>query len=500
MSIINSEDQSRGPCTWQDEKSVQRNSTTMPSSPPPPKYIQVDGVMRLNPDYQRWKETDGADSTTYPPSTVSSVALPVVSTMADYSSIHDAILVTDATVVDATAPALADSTIATMEIFQEPEISLAAGFAPTAGEGNTMFDQLTALLAPYEVPIGLINKLMLLEEFEVLEFIIDDSESMTLLSDSVDPHSRDRQRLQTRWQEAQNRLLILMEILSHLPIQTIDVLFLNRSDRITITRNGRDPTSLFHHIRDRIHAVFAVPPSGSTPVRERLDESFQRGRGRAVARYLFCDGAPNGGPPGRRAVVRLLQHRAEPVRNPVTLMSCTDDDAQVEWMKDAEEVVPYCSEYDDYEDERREVLRDQGEALPFTQGFYNIAQLVGAMCPDDLDAMDESVPFTKMTLDNLLGIVHNAATYQHYFSCFLDAQRKRAIQTVVGRRKESDVLKQSFPWRDHYTAFLSTARAQDIPAVQQFQRQLEEMDAAWEKSGAAASLRAASASVDAVEI
>ena len=39
-----------------------------------------------------------------------------------------------------------------------------------------------------------------------------------------------------------------------------------------------------------------------------------------------------------------------------------------------EEAAPYCSEADDYEDEAREVLRDQGAALPFSKGFHLICQ------------------------------------------------------------------------------------------------------------------------------
>lgn len=61
------------------------------------------------------------------------------------------------------------------------------------------------------------------------------------------------------------------------------------------------------------------------------------------------------------------------------------EDEEVVWMKDTEEVAPYCSEYDDYDDEKEEVLKDQGLALPFTRGFYLVGQIVGAMNPDDLD-------------------------------------------------------------------------------------------------------------------
>ena len=80
----------------------------------------------------------------------------------------------------------------------------------------------------------------------------------------------------------------------------------------------------------------------------------------------------------------------------MTFISCTNEDDQVEWMKDAEEVAPYCSESDDFQDETDEVMRDQGAALPYSRGFHLVGQLVAAMNPEDLDAMDESVPFTKV--------------------------------------------------------------------------------------------------------
>lgn len=87
--------------------------------------------------------------------------------------------------------------------------------------------------------------------------------------------------------------------------------------------------------------------------------------------------------------------------------------------------APFCSEYDDYQSERNEVLRDQGNALPFPYGMYVIGELVGALCPDDLDAMDESIPFSKATFDNLLGVIHSEPEYRAYFDGFCVAQSQR---------------------------------------------------------------------------
>lgn len=73
------------------------------------------------------------------------------------------------------------------------------------------------------------------------------------------------------------------------------------------------------------------------------------------------------------------------------------------------------SELDDYCDEREEVMGDQGAAFPFTKGFWLVSQLVAAINPDDLDAIDENVPFTKMSLDNMLGRNHTPEEYHYYF-------------------------------------------------------------------------------------
>lgn len=143
-------------------------------------------------------------------------------------------------------------------------------------------------------------------------------------------------------------------------------------------------------------------------------------------------------------------------------------------MKDAEEVAPFVSESDDFDDEAREVYRDQGAALPYTRGFHIICQLVAAMNPDDLDAMDESVPFTKFTLDNLLGIQNNEETYRHYFDCFVEAQRQRVVDVdeKTGRPKQADVLKKDTRW--NYGEFLNApGAARRIPSVQQVLQQIK---------------------------
>lgn len=327
---------------------------------------------------------------------------------------------------------------------------------------DTMVDELGAILNKYEVPMGLMNKLMMISEFQVLEFMMDDSGSMTLTSDTIDPLTR---QPQTRWQEAKNRLVEMMEILAHVPFNQIVVVFLNRSDVISLQRGGRDPKSFFQDAKMQIEGVFARPPAGTTPFMEKLQKSLAGNPGMSIARWFFGDGTPNGGTMAQQQIIQMLVNRQDASSNPITFISCTNEDAQVEWMKDAEEVAPFCSEYDDFKDEAAEVLKDQGAALPFSKGFHLVGSLVAAMNPDDLDAMDESVPFTKPTLDNLLGIQHNEESYRHYFNCFEQAQNARPATS------RADQLKKNTRW--NYNDFLAAPTASHIGAVQNFKQELK---------------------------
>jgi len=425
-------------------------------SSPPKKYIKINGVMKMNPAYKQWKNSQGGGAGGAVPFAAATPtnpnALAVVSSMEDHMQLNENL---------GTDIPLAESTDATVEMIQEPEISMEAGMAP-----DEMVDKLGAILSKYEVPMGLMNKLMMLSEYASLEFIIDDSGSMQMSSDTVNPLTR---RNNTRWEEAHQRLKEMIEILAYVPFNQIGIEFLNRKDRITLKRNGMSPEAFLQGAVAQIDTQFARGPSGTTPALEKLQESFLRGQGVSISRYFFGDGLPNGGRRAIQEIVRIVKNRQEPQQNPLTFLSCTNEDEAVEWMKDCEEVAPYCSESDDFGDESREVLEDQGEALPYTRGFWLICQLVAAMNPDDLDAMDESVPFTKNTLDNLLGIKHNEESYKYYFDAFVRNQRNRRGHTAT------DQLKKRTQW--NYHEFLTTPVAKTIPSVIRFNQEMARLSA-----------------------
>ena len=384
--------------------------------------------------------------------------LPIVSSLDDHAEWNEIAVASGGTEFP-----LSEATDATVELLQDDELCAEIGI-PT----EDIVDRIGQVLARYETPLGLANKLLVLNEFAVLEFLVDDSGSMNTLSNSIHPGTG---RLNSRWGEAMLRIIELLELLAYFSFQKFELCFLNRNDRMVVQRQGRTPAAFLEDARAQLDLARLEPPMGSTPALEKMTESFGRSEpGLRIARYFFCDGIPDGGRQARDAIVSLLQNRRNPEENPITFLSCTSQDDQVEWMKDAEEVVPYCSEADDYQRELQEVRRDQGEALPYTKGFYLVCCLVAAMNPDDLDAMDESVPFTKTTLDNLLGLEYQEASYKLYFESFQTAQRVRRIEGPA------DALKKRMEW--NYYDFLAAPMAKDIPQVKQYRQQLASVMAA----------------------
>ena len=321
---------------------------------------------------------------------------------------------------------LAESTVASMDIMQDQEFVSNLQANGTEIDGGQFLDQLSEYFTQYEVPVGMINKLMALQLYR-LDFIIDDSGSMNGPSDvsmaEATPFlfpggavSYDKRQRMTRWQEAENRLHILVDILSFIPVPCLEIHFLNASNFISLPRVGKDPVIFQLEAHDIIHRTFSsIDVKYKTPTHRVLSTAIQQAalHPEPTIIYFFTDGLPSDA--STESVSQLLIHRPNPQHCAITLISCSDNDDEVDWMKEVEEIAPFCSEIDDYKTEREEVIYDQGPAFPYTKGFWLISQLVSAINPDDLDAMDENLPFTKNTLDNMLGRIHTFQEYQFYF-------------------------------------------------------------------------------------
>ena len=325
-------------------------------------------------------------------------------------------------------------------------------------------EELNQILAKYEVPGGMLGKLLGLQGFQLAEIIVDDSGSMQLDTDAKGPSG---EKL-TRWWEAKYRISQMIELMAYVISPPITVRFLNRHDILELQRqNGEVPSAYIARVETMLVQAFQKGPSGTTPAREAIQASLQRYKGQSVLRYFLGDGVPNGGQQSCREIENLLMHRSNPEMNPFTFMSCTGNDEDTEWMKECEEKAPFCSEFDDYGDESREILKDQGEAFPYSFGLHLVAQIVAAFNPHDLDAMDESVPFSRQTLDNLLGYQSSPQEYKYYYDSFIAAQHKlplNAYQRDFVRKLPS-----------LYEPFQSSVEANDIPDVVQYKQKLKSM-------------------------
>lgn len=95
----------------------------------PKKYIKINGVMKMNPEYKRWKEMQGGGA---PATTVanSAQALPIITNMEEHAAFN-----ADIVAAGGKETRLAESTNATIEMMQEPEISVQAGMVCVLSHG-----------------------------------------------------------------------------------------------------------------------------------------------------------------------------------------------------------------------------------------------------------------------------------------------------------------------------------------------------------------------------
>ena len=406
----------------------------------PKKYIFDNGVMKLNPEYTAYVAAQSGGPP--PPPSTGDQPLAIVSSMEDISNASQQQQQSTGTQLQ-----LADSTVASMDIIQDDDFTNQFQ-SPGGTDGSELLDGLTEYFVKYEVPVGLINKLMALQFYQ-LKFIIDDSGSMNAKTDSfMNAASEHVLRGQapsstiamTRWQEAETRMHNIIDILAYVPTKGIEIRFMNAPNVINLQRAGKTVDQFRSEGHGQLVQAFTtIAVRYKTPTLRVLTQSFQAAAMGTdpCMHYLLTDGVPSDAPVPQ--VAELITTRQNPEANPVTLISCTNEDEEVAWMKEVEEKAPFCAELDDYHDEKAEVLHDQGLGFPYTKGYWLISQLIAAINPHDLDAIDEGLPFTKDTLDNMLGRVHSPQEYQYYFernphaSIFLDVYARFLNEKTFAR-------------------------------------------------------------------
>jgi len=188
-------------------------------------------------------------------------------------------------------------------------------------------------------------------------FILDDSGSMNSRTENG-----------TRWKELHIMVQKLTEICNSINQYGVNISFLNKSETYNIT-NYND-----------IYTLLSFDPCGSTPTCERLQTILNIPSNLPKLIVLFTDGCPDGGNVGLTNFYNLLKTR-DAEKNRITIIACTDNDQDVEFLNRLDKEIQYIDVVDDYKSEKLEILKKQGSSFPFSYGDYLIKSLLSTINP-----------------------------------------------------------------------------------------------------------------------
>ncbi len=128
---------------------------------------------------------------------------------------------------------------------------------------------------------------------------------------------------------------MIFDIIAYIPTKGIQMTFMNTSTVLDFVQAGKAPEAFQAEAHQKISEAFCHLSMGRTPTRRTLERGF---RDAAVhgeiptTHYLLTDGCPSDCSVGE--LVKLINKRQNPERNPITLISCTNVDSECEWMKE----------------------------------------------------------------------------------------------------------------------------------------------------------------------
>jgi len=232
------------------------------------------------------------------------------------------------------------------------------------------------IAAQYEISDAFAAKLRQLEGYEIV-LVLDDSGSMNApIQDHTGGGGGAFAVQQTRWKELQTITSIVVNIAAIMDKNGLDVYFLNRPGMSGV-RSSHDLT----------HS-FAQPPAGLTPLTPVIRRVLSDKRAVMVEQKLLLIVATDGAPTDAngRVDVNSLRDVLARERNAdrcfVTFMACTDDLTAVEYLNDWDRQLKHLDVVDDYQSERREIMKTKGKSYPFSFGDYLVKALLGPIDPE----------------------------------------------------------------------------------------------------------------------
>ncbi|AYV86673.1 MAG: hypothetical protein Sylvanvirus6_14 [Sylvanvirus sp.] len=222
----------------------------------------------------------------------------------------------------------------------------------SSSPSNVAFDN---LVQRREIPTQMsLDLLKYIPQCKVV-LLCDDSASM---SNSIASEGKGAflAKSTTRWLELQQLAFILIEFVTALCPDGMDIHFLNRNG-IANARNVTDMAPLF-----------TSQPDGSTPLYAALQKAFQTkvASGQLLLVLVICDGESSDST--HSELLSLLQSKPRHIH--VSFVECTDDEESMEWLDRFDNIVQNFDNTDDYREEAARVLALQGPNFKFTRNDY----------------------------------------------------------------------------------------------------------------------------------
>ena len=225
------------------------------------------------------------------------------------------------------------------------------------------------LINKYEIDPLFSEKLNLLSDFEIV-LLLDDSGSMNTPLTDGSGHA-------TRWDELKSVVNIVISIATIFDDDGIDVHFLNREN----TDSVKD--------LNQVTTIMNDPPQGLTPLTSSLNKIFIKYRDsiKPVLVIIATDGVPYNGVCDLDNFKNLLLKKNHS-KFFVSFLACSDNDKDIDYLNDLDKNVPNVDTLDDYNSEKKEVLKVQGSQFNYSFADHVCRLLLGPIC-EELDLLDE---------------------------------------------------------------------------------------------------------------
>mmetsp|Transcript_91045 Transcript_91045/g.143810 ORF Transcript_91045/g.143810 Transcript_91045/m.143810 type:complete len:392 (-) Transcript_91045:191-1366(-) len=241
-----------------------------------------------------------------------------------------------------------------------------------------MLDVAIDVLQTYEVSDTSAEKLCILRNYDI-EVIIDDSSSMRSTDGGI----------LSRWDELKETLRDVLSVQCIFDEDGVGITSLNRG-RLSGIKTIEDP---------KFKDFMEKQPCGSTPLTRTLktlvDELIAKSKcendgKNNVLLMIFTDGEPDGGIEKFTTLLEsVLYDESSPIQFRCQIMACIGRDTkQLEWLNELDAKLNKLDVTDDYQTERKEVLKRKDT---FTRGEWIIKALLGAV-DENIDASDELSP------------------------------------------------------------------------------------------------------------